>query len=288
MARLNAQGWDIQTAPEHGGVITVCQYDGIDIFRPATSIWFQTHDPAESAYFPLVPFSNRIAGGHFQFGGKDITLPKNAIPDLHALHGTGWQSVWRIDDHAASHITLSYDHAKDRWPWDYEAKQIFSVHGSSLILFLSLENKSADPMPAGLGFHPYFPRTKNTALTFHAKTVWMPKQETSLFPQINKPIPLEWDFSIGRSPGGESIDHCFSGWDGSANIDDRIQITSDEALRHAVLYTPKGEDYFCFEPVTHINNAVNIPGPPSRTGLRIIEAGETLAVSMRIDVLPRS
>lgn len=288
MARFNTQGWDLQTAPEHGGVITICQYDGLDILRPATPHWFKTNDPTESAYFPLVPFSNRIDGGHFQFGGRNITLPKNAASEPHALHGTGWQAAWRVYDHAASHITLAYEHAKGKWPWAYEAKQMFAVRGSSLTLSLSITNKSASPMPAGLGFHPYFPRTKSTVLTFNAKTVWMPKQETNLFPQINKPIPLNWDFSKGRTPGTETIDHCFSGWEGHANIDGRIHITSDKVLRHAVLYTPKGEDYFCFEPVTHINNAVNALGPPSRTGLRIIEAGETLAVSMRINVLPRS
>jgi aldose 1-epimerase len=34
-----------------------------------------------------------------------------------------------------------------------------------------------------------------------------------------------------------------------------LQITS--SLSNAVLYTPTGADFFCFEPVPNINNALN-------------------------------
>lgn len=284
MIDLNTQGWIIQIAPEYGGVITACQYEGLDILRPATPQWFAGYDPAESAYFPLVPFSNRIDGGRFQFDGKEIILRKNAAPEPHALHGMGWQSAWDVTDHTDTQIVLSHEHSKGNWPWSYEARQSFTIRGQSLTLSLSLTNTSDSVMPAGLGFHPYFPISESTALAFKAKTVWMPNQDTKLYPQTQRAVPASWDFSQGKKPGADIIDHCFSGWDGKARISPNLSLAADSTLNHAVLYMPEGEDYFSFEPVTHINNAVNTPCPPEQTGVRPLYPGETMTVSMRIDV----
>lgn len=45
-----------------------------------------------------------------------------------------------------------------------------------------------------------------------------------------------------------------------------INIRASENLGFAVLYTPVMSDYFCFEPVSHLNNAVNLRGTSAVTG----------------------
>jgi aldose 1-epimerase len=44
-----------------------------------------------------------------------------------------------------------------------------------------------------------------------------------------------------------------------------------------VLYTPRGEDFFCFEPVDHPINAVNLPGGAAAHGMTLLAPGERLA-----------
>ena len=43
-----------------------------------------------------------------------------------------------------------------------------------------------------------------------------------------------------------------------------------------VLYTPPGEDFFCFEPVDHPINAVNLPGGATAHGMTLLAPGERL------------
>ena len=45
-------------------------------------------------------------------------------------------------------------------------------------------------------------------------------------------------------------------------------------------------DFVCFEPVTHPVDAFNLPGEPRDHGLKVLEPGESLGVSMRITVHP--
>ncbi|EGD00669.1 aldose 1-epimerase [Burkholderia sp. TJI49] len=43
-----------------------------------------------------------------------------------------------------------------------------------------------------------------------------------------------------------------------------------------MLYTPPGEDFFCFEPVDHPINAVNLPGGAAAHGMTLLAPGERL------------
>src|SRR5262245_32003220 len=82
-------------APRHGGSVTHFQWNEgsqtIPWLRP-TSDGARSDGPSDRlACFPLVPFSNRIRNGRFQFGGRAVTLPPNRYVAPHALHGDGWQ-----------------------------------------------------------------------------------------------------------------------------------------------------------------------------------------------------
>jgi aldose 1-epimerase len=51
-----------------------------------------------------------------------------------------------------------------------------------------------------------------------------------------------------------------------------------------VLYTPPGEDFFCFEPVDHPINAMNLPGGAAAHGMTMLARGERLIRSFRFTV----
>ena len=56
-----------------------------------------------------------------------------------------------------------------------------------------------------------------------------------------------------------------------------------------MLYTPAGEDFFCFEPVDHPINAVHLPGGAVANGMTLLAAGESLerAFAFRAEAVER-
>jgi aldose 1-epimerase len=59
---------------------------------------------------------------------------------------------------------LRWRHERDKWPWRFDAEHEIRLSQSALELTLSIMNKDAQPMPAGLGHHAYFPLTRTTDL----------------------------------------------------------------------------------------------------------------------------
>ena len=60
-----------------------------------------------------------------------------------------------------------------------------------------------------------------------------------------------------------------------------VQLVSE--LPYVVVYTPKERDYFCVEPVSHLNNAIHMAEPAAH-GLVALAPGATLEAAMRLDV----
>jgi aldose 1-epimerase len=53
------------------------------------------------------------------------------------------------------------------------------------------------------------------------------------------------------------------------------------------LYSPPSGELFVMEPVSHANAALNAPEEEwAELGLRVLEPGETMSLTMRLDVLP--
>jgi aldose 1-epimerase len=50
-------------------------------------------DPLRMASFPLVPYSNRIGHGRFDWDGHAVGITPNFPPEPHAIHGVGWKAA---------------------------------------------------------------------------------------------------------------------------------------------------------------------------------------------------
>lgn len=257
--------------PDRGGGVLGFAVDGRDVFRPAGQ-----GGPLALASFPLVPFANRIAGD-----GNRLSLPPNA-PDVdpaNAIHGYGWLARWKTvscDDQA---IVIAHDHDAADWPWAYRAEQRFTLRDDGFVHGIAVENLSDRAMPAGLGLHPYFPRT-GARLSLGANGVWRADHAGP---------PTAWE-AMTTEPEwfeGNPHDHCFTRHSGAILIEwpsHRLHIVPDPALGFAHVYIPAGEDYCCIEPVSHIPDAVNRSEPGTATGLRWLEPRETWVCETRFGV----
>ncbi|NMM43678.1 aldose 1-epimerase [Rhodospirillaceae bacterium KN72] len=256
----------------------------IDLMRPLTGP--ETH-PNYSANFPLVPYSNRIGGGTFTFQGTVVRVPLNAPGEPHAIHGVGWEVDWEPVTHTDNSVTCRYRHPGDqRWPWAFTSIQTVTLNDAGMVATLSLTNDADHPMPGGLAFHPYFPRSSETKLHTSAQG-FLERDDIGLPSHVVSDHPVLSALENGETvPVG--VDTGLEGWTGRAEIQwpDRQIALEMEApgMTRAVLYTPEGKDFFCFEPISHTTNAVNrLPdGLTGDGGVKILPPGETLTLEMRL------
>jgi aldose 1-epimerase len=181
--------------------------------------------------------------------------------------------------------TLAYDHRADAWPWDYAAQQRFELMPESLRITLALTNHSGRAMPYSIGFHPYFPRTAQTKLRADVKGVWL--ADESITPTERAAPDALLDLANGALlEAAPFVDNTHYGWAHEATTlesDQVIELSSDADFLHVFL--PRGENFFCAEPVTAMPDAFNRQAQ-SDSGFRILNAGEAATVSMTLAVRP--
>src|ERR1700749_796223 len=66
----------------------------IEVFRGSPES--ETDDPGKLGLYVLVPWSNRISGSGFTFGGVFHPLAPNVADEPYPIHGDGWLSPWRV------------------------------------------------------------------------------------------------------------------------------------------------------------------------------------------------
>lgn len=238
-------------------------------------------DPLLTGCYPLVPFSNRIRDGRFRSGRHTVVLPPNMPGCRHAIHGQGWQQTWHVTGHSATTLSLTYTHLPDAWPFDYEAWQRFTLAGAQLSVEIGLRNTGSDPMPAGIGLHPYFERDPGLRLTAQVDGVWLGDAEV-LPTEHAAPPPAAMDLTPGPRVDDLALDNCFTGWDRRACLEwperrASLTIAATPPLDFLVVYSPPTRHCLCVEPVSHVIDAINLAARGvSGTGAREIAPGETL------------
>jgi len=283
MITLAAGAASVVLAPEAGGAIVGWTVGALPILRPPLPAALLSGNARGLGAFPLVPFSNRIADARFAFAGRTWQLARNFGDSPHAIHGVGWQRAWELDEIAQSSARLSLRHrpvgdAALSWPFAFDATQRFALGPDRLRVGMRLVNRHAGPAPAGLGLHPFFPRTPEASLRFAAAGVW--RNTAGMLPETHLAVPPEWDHRAGRRVGSAALDNSFDGWDGRAEIalapgPVTIAIEAGPIFRHLVVFTPPGADFFCVEPVSHLTDALNRQDQPG-TGLVILPPGGVL------------
>jgi aldose 1-epimerase len=287
---LSAGNLILHLSPSIGGAISAFEWAGLGDSR---SILRKCHTPLETVLdacsFPLVPYVNRIRGGRFSFRGREVTLQPNMAGDPSPLHGQGWLNPWTVERQDAATAVLTYRHEPGQWPWSYEARQEFSLDEGGLSVRLTCRNTSGEPMPCGLGEHPYFdcgPQTRINTQVGYAWTV-----DEHVLPVDKVPAEDRYDLR-NRLVCRQDLDNGFGDWGGEARMTDpdwpyEVRLSSPEA-KSFQLYSPPDGGIFVAEPVTHANAALNHPESEwPQLGMRVLEPGEATSLDMRLEVIPK-
>lgn len=285
--RLTQGDWSMAVSPNVGGSIASLKWRGHDILRSAPQ---DATSPLQMGSFPLIPYPNRIDRGAFRFGGREVVLPPTPGAEPHALHGIGWLRPWRVSQSGIDIIDLALAHdATPDWPWRWTASHGLRLQPDGLEMTLSITNEDREPAPAGLGLHPYFAVDAETVLTSQMSQVWMNGPDNIPAHRASPSSLVDWreGVTVGSTP---LVDNAYCGWSGSARLDYgryAVSLTASANARWLQVYAPRDESYICIEPMTQRPDAVNAPHDED-AGLITLMSGQSLSMSMRITVEPKS
>jgi len=275
----------VEVVPRIGGALAAFDVKRGKETMPILRRWTgESENPRALASSPMVPWFNRISGGGFTFGGKFYPIAPNDPLEPVPIHGDGWMTPWDIVETKPDKVVLRL-RSRAIPPFDYEATQVIALSGATLHIELSVRHLGPTPLPYGLGLHPWFVRTPGVTLEAKATGMWL--EQPPAFPTKTEPAPIpeKWSFNAPHHLPDNLIDNGYAGWDGRGRIvwSDRgvaLDVEADSATRYYQVYS-LGEDcpVFCFEPVTHPNNALCKPGTPEANGLRVLAPGAATSMS---------
>jgi len=273
--------------PELGGSAAFWEVKRAERWCPIWRPYAPNPERRTVANFPLLPWSNRLFGGGIEVDGRFYPMASNRPDSPVPMHGTGWMHAWNIVEQSPEHVEIAVEAQNPcGYPFHFSARQHYWLEDQVMRMRLELTHLGALRLPYGLGFHPYIlrnPAGPDVRLQFGAKGHWPGEKGVPVADPAA--LPPEWDFNVLREIGSGEIDHNFYGCDGHMrmerpDIDLRLdwQTTVPHGLDTAILYRPTHNQWFCYEPVTHITGAHARPGMP---GLRLLEQGQSMALEVR-------
>lgn len=232
----------------------------------------------------MAPWPGRLANGRLHWRGREIQLQPNH--GRHAIHGVVFDAAWAVTAWDATSAALSLDLDPARWPFEGSVRQTYAIDGGGLSI--TAEIRAGEPMPAALGWHPWFRRWPDDArVTVLADHVLETRE---LIPTGNVlPVAGRTDLRHGPLLGSRHLDDAFVDATGPATIewpDLTLRVEFEPPIRVVTVYTPPHA--ICIEPQTARANALGLEPAASRAaGAVSLEADESLAATMRLSWEPR-
>ncbi len=200
--------------------------------------------------YPMAPFAGRLRDGAFEFHGRTYRLPATEGPN--AIHGTTLEQAWAVVDDSTITAELA-----DPWPFHGRVTQRFVLHPDRLDATMTFE--ADEPMPAVLGWHPWFIRRidgVDAELEFRARRMYERGADGLPTGRLIDPTPLPWDDCFVDVIAGPTVR-----WPGL------LELTLESDASHWVVYTGD-RDGLAIEPQTgppdgpNIDPHVVVPGSP--------------------------
>jgi aldose 1-epimerase len=284
----------LEIAPDIGASLLQCDLKlhdhWVPLLRPTPPDFLGSWD---TGCFLLAPFSNRVPNGQFTFQGTAHQLRLNAGWEGNAIHGDVDGRKWEVLRATDQQAQLRFDARTVpdfNFPFPISIAVMYALEGDTFSATLGLTNVADTPIPAGFGFHPQFVRAlvagEDVEIRFDVHSVY-----NDLIP-TSAPAPLApaQDFSTRRAVGETTLDHCFTEWDGHAELywptsKVRAMLVSDPLLRHLIVHTPEGKPWVSLEPVSHATNGFNLLAAGyTDSGIQILPPGATMQGGFRVNV----
>lgn len=273
----------VVVCPEHGAAISAYSLtDGTPVFRPSPA---RISGPFDLACNLMLPWCNRVSDGGFKANGQFHPLKPNLPGQAFPLHGNAFQLPWRLVSQQDDCVELELI-TREPAPYHYEARVRFALEGAALTVDLGVWHWGEEPLPYGIGLHPWLAKSKGTTVEFVASEAI--RSDAQCLPTDRVPLDEipEWQFANSRTLPDDGLDNAFAGWDGRATLrwpreQLTLEIETDPPQPCCHLFTPgQNADFFCFEPTSHLPNAHNWLAAEPQT-LTTLSQGEGLEFRTR-------
>lgn len=259
--------------------------------------------------FPILMPPNRINRGRFTFNGKEYVFDINEAGIYH-IHGLVHSLPWRVvatDTKTAASVTTairSDDHAsiKRSYPHSFELRMTYSLRDNRVDFLVEAENFGDEPLPFGIGFHPYFNVPLGKTSSKAQCTVRVPARqrwELDNFIPTGRRLPVQGKFDLRQpvSLAEVMLDDIYTDLefaDGASvcEFTDKgagisVRYGADDQFKHWVVFTGKTPDapFVCLEPYTWVTNAPNLDLPYDETGLIVLQGGQTFTGKMWLEII---
>ena len=227
----------------------------------------------------LAPWANRIDGDSYWVNGREFRL--DLASDLlrldahrRAIHGLLlFSSEWTLESVVADQNSARIKSVLRFWkhpelmaqfPFAHEIAVTYKLADGSLEVETAIHNRSAEPLPVAIGFHPYF-RLHDTPQSDW--TVHLAARDRLVLDDFLIPTGERQPTNVVHRLCEGPIDAVFTNLiredDGAARFrveGERESITVTYGPRYpvAIVYAPPGQEFLCFEPMAAITNAFNL------------------------------
>jgi aldose 1-epimerase len=255
----------------------------------------------------LAPWANRLDGDGFWANGKRYLL--NA--ELGNLRRDGNQkpihgllsstNLWKLveakadDGSAWAASRLEYGRYPDllaQFPFPHTLTMTYRLRDGAVEVETTIENHGTDPMPVGVGFHPYFALHDVHRDQWHVHLA--ARDHLVLNQQLiptgeRKPIEFADPHSLSTGQLDDVFANLIRDPDGRARFHveggrERITVAYGPKYTVAVVYAPKGQDFICFEPMSAVTNAFNLAHDGKYGELQSVAPGGTWRESFWLSV----
>lgn len=239
--------------------------------------------------FVMAPWAGRLEDGRLSWRERTIQLPRTH--GRHAIHGLVHGAAWRLDDVRGSAaeqvIEASVELAPLGWPFRGRVRQRISLAPGRLVLRAAVE--ADEPMPAALGWHPWFLRGgSDPSVRLAADRVL----ETRAMIPTGSTVDVRGAADLRRGPrlGRRRLDTAYVAARAPVTItwpDLALDLEFAPPVSTVVVHTPPRA--FCVEPQTAWPNALGARHAAARPGRDIagerpleLSAGERLTAELAI------
>jgi aldose 1-epimerase len=141
------------TIVEVGAGLQRYTVDGVDV----TCSYADDVLPPKGCGTTLVPWPNRIRGGHYVFEGTTYQLAITEPTANNAIHGLGRWARWSKVRHDPARVTLRLDIVpQNGYPFEVRVETTYALHAEQgLMVTIGARNLGRVRVPFGAGSHPY-------------------------------------------------------------------------------------------------------------------------------------
>jgi aldose 1-epimerase len=264
--------------PDDGGRVASLVIAGRERLRvtPQTGMV----EPALSwGSFLMAPFVGRLFEGALAWNDHVIAVPRNH--GRHAIHGSVFDVPWRVIAQTANTVALVCEMDRARWPFRGRVFQRISLGPGVLALEATIE--ADEPMPAALGWHPWFARGDGAVRVGVAADRVLQLTEDLIPTGELEAVDARTDLRDTPAIGSRKIDDVYTSVASPAELcwpDLRLEIEFGPSVGSVVVYNHP--EAICVEPITAWPDAIRLTqaGRPD-TGLVLLGAGERLTAWTR-------